>query len=383
METLTGEELAALVERVFEPAEGDRAIAVIVDLPDNERPDHDAWRERREMAVQWVQALHGQRQRLGLDTHLYLFRNARANNGVLPDRAWPWGTPPIPLTANDLPTDGSESFEQVFRNHRILIAPTEFSATAPLKMAAPTHGFRAATMPGFNQAMLPSLRIDYGEVHRRVAGMTDLLDRAEGAEIRFTVDGTREHRLELDLRFRSGHASSGLIREPGTAGNVPSGEAYIVPYEGEKPDEPSRSSGEMPVQFGDEVVLYRIEGNRALAVIGEGPEAERERRHLSAEPAYGNLAELGLGILADLGVEPVGEILLDEKLGLHIAFGRSEHFGGMVGPDDFSSTDAVVHIDRIYLPSVQPRVSLAKADLVMPGGTREALIREDRWVVDL
>ncbi|MBL6974858.1 MAG: hypothetical protein ISR64_03935 [Deltaproteobacteria bacterium] len=383
METLTGEELAALVERVFAQSKADRAIAILVDLPDEERPDHAAWRERREMAARWATALQAQRDRLGLDTHLFLFRNAHANNGELPERAWRWDEGPLPGMASELPPGGDQAFVEVFQCHGILIAPTELSATAPLKMAAPIHGFRAATMPGFNQAMLPSLRIDYGEVHRRVAGMTALLDRAEGAEIRFVVNGTREHRLDLDLRFRAGHASSGLIREPGTAGNVPSGEAYIVPYEGERPGEPSQSSGEMPVQFGDEVVTYRIEGNRALAVIGEGAEAARERNLLSSEPAYGNLAELGLGILADMGVEPVGEILLDEKLGLHIAFGRSEHFGGMVGPDDFSGPDAVVHIDRIYLPSVQPRVSLARVDLVMPGGIRDGLIRDDKWVVSL
>ena len=55
--------------------------------------------------------------------------------------------------------------------------------------------------------------------------------------------------------------------------------------------------------------------------------------------------ELGLGVLAAFGVKPIGKVLLDEKLGLHIAFGRSEHFGGRVGPGNFSSPDAVIHID--------------------------------------
>jgi hypothetical protein len=68
------------------------------------------------------------------------------------------------------------------------------------------------------------------------------------------------------------------------------------------------------------------------------------------------MAELGFGILNDFGLEPIGEILLDEKLGFHIAFGRSDHFGGQVGPGDFSSPETVIHLDQIYIPSTQPRV---------------------------
>jgi hypothetical protein len=79
-------------------------------------------------------------------------------------------------------------------------------------------------------------------------------------------------------------------------------------------------------------------------------------------------------------VEPTGEVLLDEKLGLHIAFGRSDHFGGTVGPSDFTRPDAVVHIDRVFVPAMQPRVSIASADLVLPDRT-VALIRDDAWVV--
>src|SRR5690606_36663396 len=122
---------------------------------------------------------------------------------------------------------------------------------------------------------------------------------------------------------------------------------------------PSRTRGELPVQFGDEIVLYHVEKNRARSAFGSGPAGQAESERLLAEPAYGNIAELGFGVLADFGVEPVGEILLDEKLGLHIAFGRSDHFGGFVGAGQFSSPQALVHIDRIYIPQTQPHVGVA------------------------
>jgi aminopeptidase len=91
------------------------------------------------------------------------------------------------------------------------------------------------------------------------------------------------------------------------------------------------------------------------------------------------MAELGFGVLGDFGLAPIGEILLDEKLGLHIAFGRSDHFGGMVGPRDFTTPAEVIHLDRIYIPAVQPRVEVASVELAYPDGRREVVIEKGRY----
>ncbi len=266
--------------------------------------------------------------------------------------------------------------------HTVLLAPTEFSATAPLKLLAKRHGLRAATMPGFTAEMIPALRLDYGEVRRRVGALRDLLDRAARAEIAFEVDGGPAESLTVDLRHRTAHASDGILDRPGMAGNLPSGEAYIVPYEGEIAGDPSGTRGVMPVQLGPEVVRYAIEANRAVRATGAGAAARDEAARLAAEPAYGNLAELGLGVLAELGVEPTGEILLDEKLGLHLAFGRSDHFGGQVGPARFSRPEAVVHIDRVYLPRLQPRVRVRRADLALEDGSTVTLMWDGAYAID-
>ena len=92
------------------------------------------------------------------------------------------------------------------------------------------------------------------------------------------------------------------------------------------------------------------------------------------EPAYSNVAELGLGLLRGYGIQPVGSLLLDEKLGLHIAFGRSDHFGGQVGADDFTSPDRVVHIDRVYLRQTQPRVRVKRIELQGRGDAAPTLL---------
>ncbi len=337
-ERLTGAELGRLIHRVFKPGAADRFVAVLVDLPDGELPDNPRWERRRQMAAEWVRNLRREGLALGLAYDLVLYRNARRNNADLPPTAVLW-EPDIPLPASAGQLDPSQAvpFEEVFRSHTILLAPTELSATAPLKLAARSFGFRAATMPGFSPAMIPALRLDYVEINRRVQILKDLLDRSRGATIRFAVDGAADVTLHLDLRHRTAHASGGLLHEPGTAGNLPSGEAYIVPYEGEVPGDPSSSEGVLPVELDGEIVLYRVEANRAIAVESTGPVSQREARRLEEEPAYGNLAELGLGVLSDFRIRPVGEVLLDEKLGLHIAFGRSDHFGGQVGARDFST----------------------------------------------
>jgi hypothetical protein len=380
-DTLSAEDLVALVRRVFQPHPGEGDLAILVDLPDAKVPDDSSWRARREMAAEWAASLSAQREFLGFDTRLACYCNVHTNNGDLPVNLWLHEGGPLPAQAEDLDPGKARAFEAFFAEHPLLIALTKFSATAPLKVAAKRHPIRAATMGGFRADMIPALRLDYGEVNRRVGILKDLLDRAEGAAFRFgTPEGPCE--LHVDLRHRTAHASGGLLPNPGVAGNLPSGEAYIVPYEGEREGDPSRSEGIMPVQFGTEIVRYRIEANRAVAVLSQGPKSREEAALLAREPAYGNLAELGLGVLAAFGVKPVGEILLDEKLGLHLAFGRSDHFGGQVGPGDFSGPEAVVHIDRVYVPETQPDVTVASVDLEMAGGGRMPLMRDSGYAVD-
>ncbi len=377
-ERLSGEELTALVHRVFAPRDNEKGLAVLVDLPDERIPDEAEWAERREMAALWVDELTANEAQLGLKPVLVLYRNAHTNNGDLPERCWIHRAGPLPKSVDELDPAQSISFAELFADHPILLAPTHFSATAPLKVVAKTTPIRAATMRGFGEAMIPSVRLDYTEVNRRVVYLKKKLDEATGADFVFAYPGG-EARLHLDLRFRSAHASGGLLHKPG-AGNLPSGEAYIVPFEGES--EASRSAGVLPVQFGDEIVLYRIENNKAVEVISEGPVARAEAEHLVREPAYGNIAELGLGVLAAFGVKPIGKVLLDEKLGLHIAFGRSEHFGGQVGPEHFSTPDAVIHIDRVYVPETQPDVIVKRVDLIMGEGQALPLMRDGQYVVD-
>jgi hypothetical protein len=379
---LSSPELVELVQRVFQPGPEDCALAILVDLPDEVLADTDAWRARRQMAVDWLHKINLESRHWHPRAHLFFYRNVHRNNAELPAEACCYQGGPIPDHIGQLSSQTAQSFVDIWSSHSLVMAPTELSATAPLKLAAKKHRLRAATMPGFAPSMIPALRLDYLEINRRVCQIKALLDRATKAEIHFRTVAAQSHHLQLDLRYRTAHASGGLFHQPGIAGNLPSGEAYIVPYEGEVADEISLSQGELPVQLDEEIVVYRIEQNRAREVCGRGPQAKAEAKLLADEPAYGNIAELGIGVLADFGVEPTGDLLLDEKLGLHIAFGRSDHFGGQVGPSQFSCPDAVVHLDRVYLRAVQPQISIVEMTLHFSDLPPLLLFDHDRPVFD-
>ena len=77
----------------------------------------------------------------------------------------------------------------------------------------------------------------------------------------------------------------------------------------------------------------------------------------------------------------LGSILVDEKLGLHIAFGRSEHFGGSTGPAAFRKPENVIHIDRVYVPSSQPAISVPEVSLTYEGGMSEVIMVNGKYIV--
>ncbi len=381
METIKDNEMMQLIHSVFPPHPDDRRLGILVDIPRDPAHDSPDWEERRNLAVEWYRTLKRIRSSLPLeDIVLIAYPDVGSNNADLPE----FGTitkEELPSSAESLSKAGeARSFHDIFRNTQIFLAPTQYSTTAPLKVAAAKFGFRAATMPGFSSRMIPTLRLDYEEVNRRVLLLKERLDRARGADVTFQVDTGDSLQMYFDLRFRTAHASTGRFPDMGTAGNLPSGEAYIVPYEGET-GEISRTEGILPVQIDDDVVYFHVKQNVAEGIEGRDPATQTEKEHLEREPAYGNMAELGFGVLADFGIQPVGKILLDEKLGFHIAFGRSEHFGGAVGPDDFSSPSEVIHLDRIYIPATQPRIIVKSLVLLYEGGQGEIILEEGKYLV--
>jgi hypothetical protein len=378
MQNLSPAQLADLLRKVFNLKSTEPGLAFLVDLPDERVPDNPGWADRRKIAGEWFTMLSGMKQELPFQSIVFcVYPNAGSNNNDLPAMCTVASTPE---EFSRLPAGRPSAILDVLKHASVVLAPTELSATAPLKMLAKSIPFRGATLPGFSRAMLPALMLDYVAVNDRVVQLKERMDRAEGLSVSLAVEGTR-YDSYFDLRYRTGHASGGLMPETGVVGNLPSGEAYIVPYEGERAGDPSRTAGLLPVQFGEELVVYRLERNSAVEILTSGPVSASELAMLQEEPAYGNIAEIGMGVLGEWGVQAAGSILLDEKLGLHIAFGRSEHFGGITSPSSFRDPRRVIHIDRVYVPSTQPLVHVGEATFHYPDGTMETVLRDGKYVV--
>jgi leucyl aminopeptidase (aminopeptidase T) len=160
--------------------------------------------------------------------------------------------------------------------------------------------------------------------------------------------------------------------------NLPSGEAYIAPYEGEISDQISLTEGFIPMSYGEIVVHLQIAENQVVKVVSDIHVADDLREWFAVDPARRNVAELGLGCNDKAII--TGNILEDEKVfGVHIAYGRSDHTGGVVGVDDFRDPANVVHQDVVY--PFGGEIEVTSLILEYEDGTTEALIRDGAYTV--
>jgi leucyl aminopeptidase (aminopeptidase T) len=264
----------------------------------------------------------------------------------------------------------------------LVLAMNQFSATAPLidvcKRRPGADVFRAASMPGIEKRMeQTSLSADYSQVARRCRILKELFQNVDRAEVEFSTG----HRCLFDLRFRVCEADDGYLHRDKSDDlpviNLPSGETFQVPYEGEKPGVPSRTAGELPVGEEGETVVFRVEANRIVEVKGTGAAAARYRGIFQEDPVRGNIAELAFGC-NDRAVV-TGNVLEDEKAGFHWAFGRSDHLGGVVGVAAFKKAANVVHQDIVYARG-NP-ITIRRAELVTADGKRTTVIRDGAYAL--
>jgi leucyl aminopeptidase (aminopeptidase T) len=275
--------------------------------------------------------------------------------------------------------DGADvDLAEVLGESSLVVAMTEFSATAPLAHLADEHDdFRAASMPGVERRMEASaLAADYAGVAARCKAIADALEGAQLVDVVFSTG----HRCWFDLRQRTAEMDDGFLPR-GKKGdpiiNLPSGETFIVPYEGEIFGLPSWTAGTIPVVEGEEMILFHVVANCIQVVEGDGQVAERYAAFFNEDPARSNIAEVAFGV-NDMA-EVTGCVLEDEKAGFHWAFGRSDHLGGVVGVDDFSDPGNVVHQDIVYA-SGNP-IQIERADIVHPDGRRITVIENGDYTL--
>jgi len=353
-----------LITDVFRPEPGE-TVTVAVDEPRDGIPDNPDWRERREMAEEWRQAFARLGAGIGFEVRpLLAWPATGANNADLPPRG----------RLGDEEVD----LEPVLASSTLVVAMTEYSATAPLAgLAERLPDFRAASMPGVLRRMEESaLAADYAAVARRCRA---ILERLEGAEL-VDVTFSSGHRAWFDLRYRTPEVDDGFLPR-GKQGdriiNLPSGETFCVPYEGERDGIPSWTAGSIPVREGGETVVFRVADNRIVAIDGQGEAAARWRAFFEDDPVRANIAEVAFGV--NEAARVTGNVLEDEKAGFHWAFGRSDHLGGAVGVGAFRRPETVVHQDIVYAKG-NP-IGVERAFALRADGGRAAIIEGGEYVI--
>ncbi len=321
-------------------------MAILIDLPDPHEMKDYAFLKDPKLTIQKIARetfqlglKNGVLAELGLSGgDMFAYKVTGGSNLDLPDLA--------------VDAEGRElSLERdVYPNYSLILCISTYSATAPLTAFAKQYGFRGATLHGVNSVILASgLSVDYDEVSKQAEKLRLGLTRAEAVDIDFGYGG-KTYRLRLELGGQEAQKSHGLCRGGPDVANLPAGEVYFVP---------TGAQGEFPMKYEDGTLgLMTVRDGRVVdATLLQGDEkiVAAHREKLKADPATGELGELGFGT-QKLPVS--GRDIQDEKIfgTFHIATGRSDHLGGGITPDRFEHKGNATHDDILYSPTKTPEI---------------------------
>ena len=236
----------------------------------------------------------------------------------------------------------------------VLAVTTRSITHTAARRAATAAGARVATMPGITEdCLVRTMNADYHAIAARTERLAERLTAANVAHVT-SAAGTD---ITLPIAGIKAIPSTGLIRKAGQWGNLPSGEAYMMPEEGKAEGVIVVDASLAGIGKLTEPVRITVAGGQAVAVEG-GEQARRFAEQLDkAGPGARNCAELGVGT-NDRAVV-TGAILEDEKIlgTVHIAFGNNASMGGTVS--------VAFHVDGILL---RPTLTL-DGDAVLRDGT--------------
>jgi leucyl aminopeptidase (aminopeptidase T) len=210
----------------------------------------------------------------------------------------------------------------------VVLCPTSKSLThTDSRRAASERGVRIATLPGVTEEiMIRCMNADYSIIAQRTFHVCEELEKTSVVRVKAPA-GTD---VVLPIKGRKAHASSGLFREKGLWGNLPTGEAYLAPLEGQSQGVVVVDGSMASVGMVREPIRITVKDGYATEITG-GEEAKRLIGLLEPHGKDGrNVAEFGIGT-NDKAIL-TGLILEDEKVmgTIHIAFGDNKSMGGTI-----------------------------------------------------
>lgn len=349
-------DLEKLFVDVFDPQPGE-IVTVLYDLPHDAVADGDAWKQRREMAERWHKTIKEFASTYNITVNpIMTFPATGSHNADLPE-------------FGDM-NEKKHKLMDCIKQSTIVIAMTQFSASAPLYPVAKKHAdLRIASMPGVMREMEETaLTADYSKIADTCARLAPSFEKAVGIEVMFSTGHTCYFDLSDNNKVfqDNGYMHRGPVPEENCFANLPAGEVCACPNEAAD----SKTTGEIPAVIDNESVVFIIKANKIIDVAGDGPAAERLREIFSAEPALQNIAEVAIGCNDKAVV--TGNVLEDEKAGFHWAYGRSDHLGGAIGVDSFSAPERVAHQDIVY--ASESPIVCSRFDFIFADGKKRTAI---------
>ncbi len=213
------------------------------------------------------------------------------------------------------------------RTDLVLCATSKSLTHTDARRAASAAGARVATLPGVTEdIMVRCMNADYQKIAARTARLCDRLARTR--VVRVTAPAGTD--ITMPIEGRTPHASSGIFREKGQWGNLPTGEAYLAPVEGVSQGVVVVDGSMAGVGVTVQPIRIVVKDGYATEITG-GTEADALRALLEPHGRDGRtVAEFGIG--TNDRAKLIGVILEDEKVmgTIHIAFGDNKSMGGSV-----------------------------------------------------
>ena len=228
-------------------------------------------------------------------------------------------------------TNGEEpppEVAEMMKKVDVVLCPTSKSLThTDARRNASDAGARIATLPGVTEEiMIRCMNADYNKIAERTFKLCAMMEKTE--TVRVTAHGGTD--IIMPIKGRKAHASSGLFREKGLWGNLPTGESYLAPLEGLSNGEVVVDGSMAGVGMVNQPIKILVRNGYAEEITG-GEEAKKLKELLEphGRDAY-TVAEFGIGT-NDKAIL-TGKILEDEKVmgTIHIAFGDNKSMGGKV-----------------------------------------------------
>ncbi len=226
----------------------------------------------------------------------------------------------------------------------VVVCPTAKSLThTDARRNAVKLGVRVGTMPGINvDIMSRCLNADFDKIINLTNFVAKSLDGVKTIRV-VTQAGTD---LTMPIEGRMIIPSTGVLREKGQSGNMPSGEVYLAPIEGMSNGTLVIDGSMASIGMVETPIKIRIVDGYAEEITG-GEEAERLVSILDKSGRDARaVAEFGMG--TNYKAILTGQILEDEKVfgTIHVAFGNNLTMGGTISVN--SHLDGLVKQPDVY-----------------------------------